>query len=215
MSKSKLSDFKTQRKNSNRHTDRGLDMLNKAISDDGWITAITVCEDGEAIDGSARLETAYQKFGEGVEPIIVRSNGDRPIIHIRDDLPNADDPRAKKLSLWANRIASVDLAWDAEILAGIAEEVDISDMFFDDELAAIVDADSEEGDYDQSFVNDQRISTPKENEDKYLNSSVRQFILTYSIDEYDLIAGFFDLIVKQFNAANNSEALLALAGNYE
>jgi hypothetical protein len=140
----KIADFRPQSKNSNKHSQRGMGLLTKAMSEEGWITAITTCNDGMVIDGSARLEVAYEKFGEDVEPIIVRSNGDRPIIHIREDLPNAEDPRAKKLSLYANRVAEVNLEWDADILAAIAEEVDISDMFFDEELAALINEDEVE-----------------------------------------------------------------------
>jgi hypothetical protein len=136
--KAKISDFRTQQKNSNRHTVRGVGMLQHAIANEGWISAITVCNDGESIDGSARLEAAYERFGEDVEPIIVRSKGDRPIIHIREDLPDASDPRAKKLSIYANRIAEVDLDYDLEVLAELHEEVGLEEMFFADEIEALM-----------------------------------------------------------------------------
>lgn len=139
MAKNKISDFKPQRKNANKHTARGLGMLDKSMGEGGFIGAMTSAADGEIFDGSARLETAYERFGEDVEPIIVDADGTRPIIVRRIDIPSADDPRAKKLAIAANRIASVDLDWDADILASIADEVDISDMFFEDELAAIVE----------------------------------------------------------------------------
>ena len=142
--KAKISDFRTQERNSNRHTQRGLGMLQHAIANEGWISAITVCNDGESIDGSARLEAAYERFGEDVEPIIVRSKGDRPIIHIREDLPDASDPRAKKLSIYANRIAEVDLDYDLEILAELHEEVGLEDMFFADEIAALMEKEQTE-----------------------------------------------------------------------
>ena len=140
----KISDFKPQRKNANRHTQRGLGMLDKSMSDHGFFGAITSAADGEIFDGSARLETAYERFGEDVEPIIVEADGTRPIIVKRIDIPSADDPRAKKMAIAANRIASVDLDWDADVLASIADEIDISDMFFEDELAAIINRDDEE-----------------------------------------------------------------------
>jgi hypothetical protein len=136
--KAKISDFRVQEKNANKHTVRGVGMLNHAIANEGWISAITVTADGESIDGSARLEAAYERFGEDVEPIIVRSKGDRPIIHIREDLPDASDPRAKKLSIYANRVAEVDLDYDLEVLAELHEEVDLSEMFFADEIEALM-----------------------------------------------------------------------------
>ena len=136
--KDKLSNFRTQERNANKHTVRGMGMLQHAIANEGWISAITVTADGESIDGSARLEAAYERFGEDVEPIIVRSKGDRPIIHIREDLPDASDPRAKKLSIYANRIAEVDLDYDLEILAELHEEVGLEEMFFADEIEALM-----------------------------------------------------------------------------
>jgi len=144
MAKTKISEFRPQRQNANKHTPRGLGMLDKSMGENGFIGAMTSAADGEIFDGSARLETAYERFGEDVEPIVIDADGTRPIIVRRIDIPSADDPRAKKLAIAANRIASVDLDWDADILAAIADEVDISDMFFDDELAAIVDGDEEE-----------------------------------------------------------------------
>ena len=134
----KLSDFRPQRRNANLHTPRGLGMLDNSIAKDGWIGAITVAADGETFDGSARLETVYSRLGEDVEPIIVRSNGDRPIIHIREDIPSADDERAVKLAIAANRIAQVDLNFDAAIIDEIAQEVDISDLFTDAELSELM-----------------------------------------------------------------------------
>jgi hypothetical protein len=144
MPKEKLSDFTPQVKNANKHTQRGLGLLDKSIVENGWIGGVTVANDGECFDGSARLETVFTRFGEDVEPIIVESDGTRPIIVKRTDIPNADSPKAKKLAIAANRIAQVDLDWDADILAEIAEDIDISDLFFEDELAAIIGEQEEE-----------------------------------------------------------------------
>ena len=140
----KLSDFQTQKINANRHNPRGMGMLDNVIAKDGWISAITVANDGETFAGSARLETALDRFGDDAEPIVIDSDGTRPIIVRRIDIANADDPRAVRLGIADNRIHDVNVDYDAKILASIAEEVDISDMYFDDELAAIVDADGEE-----------------------------------------------------------------------
>ena len=134
MEKVKLSDFQTQKININRHNPRGMGMLEHVISKDGWISAITVANDGETFAGSARLETAIDRFGDDAEPIVIDSDGTRPIIVRRIDIANADDPRAVRLGIADNRIHDVNAAYDAEILASIAEEIDISDMFFDDEL---------------------------------------------------------------------------------
>ena len=41
-----------------------------------------------------RLETVADVFGIEVEPMIVHSDGTRPVIHMRDDVPNAQTRRA-------------------------------------------------------------------------------------------------------------------------
>lgn len=48
--------IRPQRKNANRHTPRGMGLLEGSIEQDGWIGAITTAADGETFDGSARVE---------------------------------------------------------------------------------------------------------------------------------------------------------------
>lgn len=141
----KLTDVLPQRANANRHTARGMGLLEASIQKDGWIGAITVAADGETFDGSARIETGNASGFADVEPIIVRSRGDRPIIHIREDIATADDPRAKRLGIAANRIAQVNLEWEPDVLAELAADadVDLGAYFFPNELAAAAQPDAE------------------------------------------------------------------------
>src|SRR5688500_5633421 len=106
---SNISSVKPQRRNANRHTLRGMKALEESIQADGWIGAITVAADLETFDGSARTEVGVDKGFE--DAIVVRSDGSKPIIHIREDIPTADDPRAKRLGIAANRIAELNLDW--------------------------------------------------------------------------------------------------------
>ena len=45
----KISDFKTQSKNANRHTPYGLRLLEKSLREDGYIDGMTAAADGEII----------------------------------------------------------------------------------------------------------------------------------------------------------------------
>lgn len=119
----KLSDYKTQRVNANKHTERGIAALDNSIKRDGWIGAVTVAADGETFDGSARLEALADAM-PSAEPIIVESDGTRPVIVRRTDIPDTDDPRAKRLGVAANVIAHMDYAPDGDILAMIAADDD-------------------------------------------------------------------------------------------
>lgn len=136
--KPKISDFRPQQNNANQHTQRGLGMLDESISQHGWIGAISCAADGEVFDGSARLETVYTRFGEDVEPIVVETDGSRPVVVKRTDIPDAEDPRAKMLALAANRIAEIDLSWSPEVLAELSQDLDLSGLFRDDELTKIL-----------------------------------------------------------------------------
>lgn len=130
----KVKDFKPATKNSNLHTARGMGMIDTSMRTDGYGDPMLAAADGEMISGSARLETAALVFGTDVEPIVVHSNGDRPIIHVRDDIPNAYDKRAQRLALAANRSAEVDLAWDVSVIAGFDADV-IGDLWTPAELS--------------------------------------------------------------------------------
>ena len=134
----KLSDLKTQSRNANKHTVYGLRLLEKSLREDGFIDAQTAAADGEIISGSARLEKAVEIFtdkqGEEVEPIIVHSDGSRPVIVIRDDIPNAESARARRLSVAANKIAQVDFDPDWALLKEWGgEDEQIKKLFSDDE----------------------------------------------------------------------------------
>ena len=136
--KLKLSDFRPQKVNANSHSERGLWALEESISNGGWIGAITTSADGECFDGSARIEKAYDLFGDEVEPIVVEIDGTRPVIMKRIDIATADDPKAKLLALNANRVAELNLSWNPEVLAGLDAEVDLSGLFTGDELKGLV-----------------------------------------------------------------------------
>lgn len=139
MAKKDLSGFTPQRRNANKHTQRGLGMLTDAMRRSGYVAPMTATADGEVIDGSARLEVAEDVFG-GVEPLVIDHDGTRPVIMRRTDIPDASDPRAKRIAIEANRIAAVDLDWDPEILAQFAagEPEILAGLWRDDELAAIL-----------------------------------------------------------------------------
>ena len=126
--------YQPQRRNANRHTPRGLGMLETAMQTDGFVAPMTAANDGEVIDGSARLEKAATVFGD--EVLVIEHDGTRPIIMKRTDIPNAQTPEAKRISVAANRIAAVDLDFDAEMLAEIEEQTPglLAGLFSEQEL---------------------------------------------------------------------------------
>jgi hypothetical protein len=137
--KAKLSDFRTQERNLNKHRPRGMGMLDNVIAKDGWQGAITTAANGETFAGSARLEVAQERFGDESEPIVFDIDGTRPVILRRVDIPTADDPRAIRLGIADNRISEVNYDLDIDLLQETAQIIDISDLYFDDELAKLAE----------------------------------------------------------------------------
>ena len=121
MTKRKTPTFRPIARNPNKHTAQGMGMLDAAMSRHGYVAPMTAAADGAILDGNARLETVATKF-PGVEPIVVEHDGTRPIIAVRTDIPNADDPMARDIIVTANRIAEVDLDYDFEVLRDFAAD---------------------------------------------------------------------------------------------
>jgi len=130
-----LSEFRPQSENARIHPARAIGMLEKSINKVGWLGAVTVAADGEAFDGSLRLETIATAL-DGAKPIVVDVDGTRPVIVRRTDIPNADNPLAREASVWANRVAEVS-EWDKTVLAdwGSAGDIDLGELWTVDELA--------------------------------------------------------------------------------
>jgi ParB family chromosome partitioning protein len=145
VSKGKLTNYTPQKRNANKHTQRGLGALETSIQKDGWIGAITVAADGETFDGSARIEVGAATGFDDV--IVVESDGTKPIVHRRIDIPTADDPRAVRLGYAANRVAALNLDFDpAVILADLDAGMDLSALWNEGELEALVKATTQAGD---------------------------------------------------------------------
>lgn len=138
--KRKLSDFRQQAQNLNRHTERGMGMLDESMKEVGYSAPMVAAADGEILDGSARHETAANVFGADAEPIIVESDGKRPIVVIRTDIRDAKSKMAKRLAAYANRTGQVNLEWDAPNLEALfAEDAEaFKGLFGEEELTAIL-----------------------------------------------------------------------------
>jgi hypothetical protein len=116
----KLSELRPQVRNANKHTERGAAAMEGSISEVGWIGAGTLAADNESFDGSQRLDTLAALGFDDV--IIVDSDGTVPIFTRRTDIPSATDPRAVRAGILANRVAELDLSWDASVLKQIHDE---------------------------------------------------------------------------------------------
>lgn len=116
-----LADFRPASENTNGHTELGTSLLESSMSRDGYTMPMLAAADGEMLAGSNRLETAASVFPD-VEPIIIESDGTRPLIHVRTDIPSAKSARAKRIGAMDNRIAQVGFRPDAGTLKKLVDE---------------------------------------------------------------------------------------------
>lgn len=129
----KMAKFRPAQRNANRHTQRGMGQLEQSMRGHGYVTPMTAAADGEVLDGSARAETSARVFGDDV--LVVHHDGKRPVMMVRDDIPNADTPEARAIALAANRVAQINLDFDPDvILDDIAAGADVGDLWFEHEL---------------------------------------------------------------------------------
>lgn len=111
----RLEDFSTATTNSNKHSELGMGLLADSMRRDGYTSPMVTAADGEAIIGSARLEKSAEVFPD-VTPIVVESDGTRPIIVVRTDIESASSPQAQRIGAMDNRISQVNYQPDASVI---------------------------------------------------------------------------------------------------
>lgn len=131
------------RHNANKGTERGRYLVETSLREVGAGRSIVADRNGEVIAGNKTLE-AWTEIGGEIE--VVRTDGKKLIVVQRDDLDLSDDTGlARKLAYYDNRAGEVGLEWDAEqLLADLNGGLDLSAMFHDDELDALIAGMAEE-----------------------------------------------------------------------
>lgn len=127
-----LKDLTPDPKNARRHTPRNVGMIESALNEVGAARSIVIDEDGVVLAGNATIEAAAQA---GIERVrVVEADGNEIIAVQRKGLT---DEQKVKLALFDNRAAEL-AEWNPEVLAGIADGVDLSGLFHEDEMAALL-----------------------------------------------------------------------------
>ncbi len=127
----KLADLSLDTQNANQGTERGLGMLEHSLRSYGAGRSILVDRNGNCIAGNKTLERAVDL---GLDVEVVRTRGDRLVVVQREDL-DITDLKARELAIADNRVAEVDLSWDAATLKALqADGADLDAFFLPDEL---------------------------------------------------------------------------------
>lgn len=136
VTKAKLTDLKPDQRNANKGSERGAYMLEHSLREYGAGRSVLVDKHGNIIAGNKTVEEAANLGLE--EVVIVETDGSKLVAVKRTDLDLYDGDKARKLAYADNRVQDVSLTWDADsIVLDLADGLDLSDMFFDDEIAVL------------------------------------------------------------------------------
>ena len=131
----KISDLSPDKKNANKGTALGQTMVDQSVARYGSGRSIVADKHGNVIGGNKTLKSAIEA---GLEVEVVRSSGDKLIVHQREDLDLYEGDEARMLAYADNRSSEVGLEWDADQLGDdIADGLDLGDMFSEKELDGI------------------------------------------------------------------------------
>ena len=115
----KLSSLIPDDLNANRHSEYGMQLLEKSIAELGLGRSIVVDKNGRVIAGNAVVETAANLGLENI--IVVPTDGNSLVVVKREDV-DIDSKKGRELALADNSVARINLAWDNEVIANIQKE---------------------------------------------------------------------------------------------
>lgn len=122
MKKIKISDFIQDTKNHNKHTEEGMALLENSIHKVGVIESITISNDNHIISGNARQETMDRILN--TEPIVIETDGTRPIILKRTDI-ESDTKQFYEASILANTTSKKNINIDEVVIEELIEQFEI------------------------------------------------------------------------------------------
>lgn len=146
--KQHIADLRFDPRNARKHTPRNVGMIGTSLQETGAGRSIVLDKNGVILAGNATIEAAA---AAGFEDVLVVETDGRTIVAVkRTDLEH-DSEMATKLALYDNRTAEF-AYWDRDVIQELIDEgVDVSTMWYDDELDKLLKAD----DIDTAFAPDE------------------------------------------------------------
>lgn len=109
-------------RNFNRHTEQGMNLLEKSLRELGAGRSILVDKDNNIIAGNGIVEAAGKA---GITRVrMVEVQGDELVAVKRTDM-SLDSREGRQMALADNATAAADLSWDTDTLQEVADEFDI------------------------------------------------------------------------------------------
>ena len=135
-----IGDLQPDPDNANLGTERGLQMLDDSLREDGAGRSILVDRDGVTIAGAKTLERAADI---GLPIRVVQTDGTELVVVQRTDLDLSGkgeaQVRARRMAYRDNRSSEVGLVWNPDqLLADLESGFDFDGLFGDEELAEVL-----------------------------------------------------------------------------
>lgn len=119
----KINELKFDDKNFNKHTQKGMGLLEKSLQKFGAGRSILIDKDGYIIAGNGIVEAAGQVGLDKVK--IVETTGDEIVAVKRTDV-SLDSAQGREMALADNATAAADLEWDQGRVASASDEYGFS-----------------------------------------------------------------------------------------
>lgn len=135
----KLTEYRPDPHNANVGSERGQYMLDQSVQEVGATRSLVAAADDAIPIGNHAMQALVDA---GIVDVIeVETDGRQVVVVKRRDWETVDDPTARRAAYFDNRTSEVSLTWNVEqILADTGAGVDLSDMFFEHEIADLVNA---------------------------------------------------------------------------
>lgn len=135
---SHISDLQYDPRNARKRTIRSSAMIQSSLQEVGASRSIVIDEHNRILAGNGTIEAAGQI---GIEKMIIVDADGETIVAVRRS--GLTEQQKIKLALFDNRTSDLS-EWDADVLAELGQEVDLSGLFTENELA-VIPANNESG----------------------------------------------------------------------
>jgi len=140
----KLKDFTPDRRNANKGTERGTQVVEDSLRNYGAGRSILLDKNGVIIAGNKTAEGAAAIGLDDV--IVVKTDGTKLVAVQRTDLDLTKDKAALELAIADNRAGQVSLNWDTDVLKELTsgeDPIDISKFWTSTELESLFPTDEQ------------------------------------------------------------------------
>ena len=143
MAKTTVKDLKFDNRNANKHSEYGMQRLEKSIGKIGLGRSILISDDNEIIAGNGVTESA---INAGIDKVrIIETDGSEIIAVKRTDIKSGSK-EFYEMALSDNIIAKENIVMDVEVTNAICEEYELEEYKLESETKEVLEA--EEDDFD-------------------------------------------------------------------